>query len=132
MGSDRLPFPYPYSKIPVFHGALTPTVETSQRFQGQPVIAFCGLGFPQKFFSTLASMGCKILATHSFPDHHPYTIEEIARLKQQAAGSDASLVTTEKDWVRLDPHLRHGIEIVKIEAHIDATDQLINHIESHL
>ncbi len=37
-----------------------------------PLVAFAGIGRPEKFFRTLAAAGGRIVAQHAFPDHHPY------------------------------------------------------------
>src|SRR4029077_20017697 len=59
--------------------------------------------------------GAVVVAAHPFPDHHPFGEAEIARLRQEAARAGARLVTTAKDWVRLPPPLRAGIEVLDIE-----------------
>jgi tetraacyldisaccharide 4'-kinase len=49
-----------------------------------------------------------------FADHHRYREAEVARLREQAAREDARLVTTAKDWVRLPPSWRGGIEVLEV------------------
>jgi tetraacyldisaccharide 4'-kinase len=67
------------------------------------VLAFAGIGRPEKFFETLAGMGCDVVATRAFADHHPYTSDEVMRLVEDAAAAGAIAVTTKKDAVRLPP-----------------------------
>ena len=76
---------------------------------GQRVIAFAGIGVPQKFFATLERLGARVIATRTFPDHHAYKPREIERLQARARTARATLVTTEKDFVRLPP-LKGGPE----------------------
>ena len=66
-----------------------------------PVIAFAGIASPKKFFATLGTNGARVLAKHSFGDHHRYTNRQAAALLKEAEERKAMLVTTEKDWVRL-------------------------------
>ena len=66
-----------------------------------PVIAFAGIASPKKFFATLGTNGARVLAKHSFGDHHRYTKRQAAALLKEAEERKAMLVTTEKDWVRL-------------------------------
>lgn len=80
-----------------------------QALRGRAVVAFAGIGRPQKFFTTLRELGCEIVESQAFADHHPYTDAELARLREAAARISAMLVTTEKDWVRIKPSARHGI-----------------------
>ncbi len=65
------------------------------------LLAFAGIGRPEKFFATLRQSGHPPLDTLEFPDHHAYTGNDLARLQLRAAELDAMLVTTTKDRVRL-------------------------------
>lgn len=68
-----------------------------------PALAFAGIARPDGFRQTLARAGVPVAAFHPFPDHHPFTREELARLTTEARRLGArSLVCTEKDAVRLD------------------------------
>jgi tetraacyldisaccharide 4'-kinase len=98
---------------PILRAELKP-VEAG-RFAGARVIAFAGIGHPEKFVATLRRVGATLIAAHSFPDHHPYGDSEIARLRDEAARTGAQLVTTAKDWVRLAPGLRDGIAVLEVE-----------------
>ncbi len=76
--------------------------ERVARLPGQKAAAFCGLGNPQSFWNTLASLGLETTFRKVFRDHHRYTPGEIAELVRQAESQDADcLVTTEKDWINL-------------------------------
>ena len=68
---------------------------------GKPVVAFAGIGRPEKFFRTLSDLGAEIVGQQSFADHHAFTTEDIAPLAAAAEARGALLVTTEKDHVRL-------------------------------
>ena len=92
------------------------------------VFAFCGIGSPDNFFATLASLGFEVLKSAAFPDHHPYAEQEIAALKMEAKKLNARLITTEKDLVRLAPNLRDEIAALPVEMRVNnrelLTDQL--------
>ena len=64
---------------------------------------FAGIGRPEKFFETLRELGANLVGTRSFPDHHAFTPGELDDLGHEAARLGATLVTTEKDRVRLPP-----------------------------
>ena len=68
---------------------------------GARVLAFAGIGDPEKFFATLADAGVALAARRSFPDHHRYTRAQAKALCEEAARAGLMLVTTEKDLVRL-------------------------------
>lgn len=66
-----------------------------------PLLAFSGIGAPQRFYTLLTELGAGLVACRSFPDHHTFTEDEGAALLREAERSGAGLCTTEKDWVRL-------------------------------
>jgi tetraacyldisaccharide 4'-kinase len=98
---------------PILRAVLEPV--NGERFAGARLAAFAGIGRPEKFFATLRQLGAILVAAKPFPDHHRYGVDEIARLREIAAREDARLVTTAKDWVRLSPELREGIEVLDVE-----------------
>src|SRR5262249_3010212 len=75
---------------------------------GRKVFSFCGVGNPAAFEWAVESAGAQRVGSNRFPDHHHYTIHDLAMLRDRArqAGADA-LVTTEKDWVKLAPIVAH-------------------------
>jgi tetraacyldisaccharide 4'-kinase len=65
-------------------------------------IAFCGIARPGQFFGGLHDLDIDLCDTVSFPDHHRYTDQDIARLLElQARAGVASFITTEKDLINL-------------------------------
>lgn len=94
--------------IPVFHGALLPESSAARPLAGRRVLAFAGIGRPEKFFETLAQCGAQVAERHAFPDHHPFTRSDVAGLIARAERLGAALVTTEKDRVRLEGVLAPG------------------------
>jgi tetraacyldisaccharide 4'-kinase len=81
---------------------------------GKPVVAFCGIANPRKFFSTLQEAGAVLVARHPFADHYPFDDQEIRDLLAEAEKLRATPVTTRKDIVRIPPALRSGIQVVSI------------------
>lgn len=89
-----------------FHG---PVIMATTRPRGDtawlkdtPVVAYCGIGAPQRFFRLLEHLGAQIVERRAFGDHHVYATRDVHHLMALAERHDAALVTTEKDWVRLD------------------------------
>lgn len=74
-----------------------------ESFAGRPVAAFCGLGNPEAFRTTLRSLNLQPQAFRTFPDHHNYTREDVESLTRWAGEqpADAAILTTQKDWVKL-------------------------------
>ena len=101
------------ARRPLLGARLVPKAG-SERLAGRKVLAFAGIGRPEKFFATLAGLGAEVTETRAFPDHHPYRATELRDLRERAHGLDAVLVTTEKDAVRLAPGQRDGIETLAV------------------
>ncbi|HTQ15675.1 MAG TPA: tetraacyldisaccharide 4'-kinase [Rhizomicrobium sp.] len=95
---------------------------------GRDVVAFAGIGRPAKFFATLRGMGARLADTIAFSDHHVYSASDIARLRAKAR--DALLVTTEKDYVRLTPTEREGINFLPVRAAFDDVDAFARLLDS--
>lgn len=70
-------------------------------WHGRRVLAFAGIGRPEKFGDTLAALGADVAGLSPFPDHHAYSEDEARRLLAEATALRAAPVTTEKDIVRL-------------------------------
>ncbi|KAA5803533.1 tetraacyldisaccharide 4'-kinase [Alkalicaulis satelles] len=81
-----------------------------------PLVAFAGIGRPQKFYDALVRWGGQLVETASFPDHHAFSRGDLNRLSDLAAAHDASLITTEKDWVRLPGDVRSAIAAWPVRA----------------
>ncbi len=110
--------------LPVLRGHLAPEPAAIAALEGMPLIAFAGIGRPEKFFATLEACGLTVVARHAFADHHPYRPEEIARLAADAVRLGARLVTTQKDHVRLAPEVGDGIATLPVRLVLDGTDAL--------
>jgi tetraacyldisaccharide 4'-kinase len=87
--------------IPVFRARLVAGEESIAALRGGRVLAFAGIGDPDKFFATLKDAGIAVVATRSFSDHHVYTRAEERTLCDHADREGLTLVTTEKDLARL-------------------------------
>ncbi|WP_315835211.1 tetraacyldisaccharide 4'-kinase [Bradyrhizobium prioriisuperbiae] len=86
---------------PVLSVRLKPDPASVSALVGKRVLAFAGIGDPRRFFATLRASGVDVANQRAFADHHPFSPSEIQALEQQAAREGLTLVTTEKDFVRL-------------------------------
>lgn len=101
------------ARLPVFRARFVPA-PGAEWLAGRDVVAFAGIGWPEKFFVTLGEMGCRLCATRSFADHHVYREHEIMELVDAAARQDAIAVTTAKDAARLAPEMRSLVEVLDV------------------
>ena len=84
--------------------------------EGKRVIAFAGIGRPEKFFRSLRETGAKVVSSHSFPDHHPYKVREITAILNKKIHEDDIVVTTEKDMVRVPLSAAESITAIPAEV----------------
>lgn len=91
-------------RLPVLRADLVPDCATP--LERRAVIAFAGIGRPEKFFRSVVALGAQIVARHAFPDHHVYSNRDAARLLDEAARRGATLVTSAKDFVKLPDRLK--------------------------
>ncbi len=83
-------------------------------WRGRRVLAFAGIGRPEKFFDTLAGLGAELAGRRAFADHHAYTAADAEALLAEARRLGAEPATTEKDAVRLPPALASVTRVLPV------------------
>ena len=90
------------NKIKIFYATFEPDIKIIKTFKNKKIIAFAGIGFPNKFYNLLKKIHFNVLETKDFADHHIYKKNELNLLIQKSKLLNATLVTTEKDYVKID------------------------------
>ncbi len=85
-----------------------------EKFSGQKLIAFCGLAYPEKFFSFLENNGLEIINKKSFSDHYFYQNQDLEKLCEMSKNKGAKLVTTKKDWIKFPNFFQKEIDYLDI------------------
>lgn len=92
--------------------------------KGERVLAFSGIGYPEKFQLTLKRAGYKLVEFAAFADHYPYTIIDMERLLKAAEIKKAQLMTTSKDFIRIPTPYKENVKVFKINLQFEAPDQV--------
>jgi tetraacyldisaccharide 4'-kinase len=87
---------------PVLQARLRADEAAVASLRGRRVLAFAGIGDPERFFRTLRANGIEVISQRAFADHHSFTQSEIEQLAAEAKRDALTMVTTEKDLARLD------------------------------
>ncbi|GAA5184821.1 tetraacyldisaccharide 4'-kinase [Niveibacterium umoris] len=107
---------------PVFSMRLWPTAfyrlsDPRQRrspgeFAALKLRALAGIGRPERFFTTLHDFGLQPVAEEAYPDHHPFTVDDVALRDADA------LVVTEKDAIKLQAFAPRETWVLPVDAEI--------------
>ncbi|MDR1983111.1 MAG: tetraacyldisaccharide 4'-kinase [Holosporaceae bacterium] len=93
----------------------------------EDIVAFCGIGYPDKFFNSLA--GLNVVKKITFPDHYPFSEKDLNYLISEAKSKKAQLLTTKKDLMRIPSKYHDVITAISVKIawknSIDAIFQLI-------
>jgi tetraacyldisaccharide 4'-kinase len=107
----------------IYRGSEELPVET---LHGVDVVALGGIAKPERFFSTLETLGLRLARRVAFRDHHVYTRRDVEAL------GDGLLITTEKDAVRLEGAGVLGFVHLRVSANIPEFDRLMELIDSRI
>lgn len=109
-----------------------------EQLKGKKVFAFCGIGNPEAFMTTITSLGAELAGSKVYDDHYLYTNKCLAEIYKQAENLKADLIlTTMKDWTKVTPLLQPDskIPLAYLEIEIKFTsgeDKLTDLIEQTL
>ena len=117
---------------PVFKAALK-IKQDHKLSKDTPYIAFCGIGYPDKFKASLSEAGLTIKDFKSFGDHHTYSPKDIAELSNLAAAQNARLITTEKDFARLPDFFQKDlIDVLPVEIVFENPDTIVTFVKNRI
>jgi len=120
MGPGPVPAEVLASKLRVLRAGIQPVTPPPTG----PLVAFAGIGRPEKVFDSLRKHGADLKDTVPFGDHHVYSASDLTYLRKLASDHSASLITTAKDYARLTPDARAGITAWPVKAVFEDTAQL--------
>ena len=110
-------------KIKIFE-ANYQAINQKEISQKKNYLMFCGIGNPHEFRKTLLINNFKIKKEIIYPDHHKILNNEILYIKKTAKKNKLDIITTEKDYFRLDKKQKKGIKFLKIKLKISNIEKL--------
>ena len=109
--------------IEILEGEYTPqNINTFNKKKNY--LMFCGIGNPKEFENTLLKHKFKLKEKFIFADHHKFSNEEIILLKKIAQKNKLEIITTEKDYLRLNLKQKKNIKFLKINLKVNKLNKL--------
>jgi len=103
------------------------------RFKDKQIYAFSGIGNPSNFFDLLRENNLNLIGTNSFPDHYHFTKSDLEILiKKINSEKNQILLTTEKDYFRINDNFKTHFQYLKIELEIENKDNFIELIKKNI
>ena len=113
---------------PVFVARLTAEKPAYPR----AVTGFAGIAKPWQFEATLQRLGYTVSAFHPFADHVSPSPAELQNLVVEAEQTGAEVITTQKDWIRLDAEWRRRIAYLPIAARFEDEAGFVATLTKHM
>ena len=104
--------------------AATGEMIPAEQLQGKRILAFCGIAQPLSFYHALIKLGLEPETVRYYPDHYCYSSDDITYLSGLTEDNQLTVVTTEKDAVKLDRGFLadHRVYAVRIEFRLTGQD----------
>ena len=120
-----------FSNIIIFKSFYTITnleeLDNNERY-----LAFAGIGNFNNFVDLLKDNNFNLVNTMHYPDHYKYSNTDLKKIKEIAKFNEAKIITTEKDFLRIDENNRNGFNVVKIKLSISNNNEFVNFLKKKL
>ena len=114
-------------KIPIFYSKYI--IKNLENFVNKEITAFAGIGNPSNFFELLKENNLNVKETYSFPDHHEYSKADFDIITKN---KNTKIITTEKDFYRINEKQRQACDYIEVKLRIDNIDKFKELIKLYL
>tara|TARA_B100002051_G_scaffold126065_1_gene119957 strand:- start:565 stop:1491 length:927 start_codon:yes stop_codon:yes gene_type:complete len=118
------------SKIQIYYSNFK--LININKFKDKKIVAFAGIGNPSNFFDLLKENNLNVLNKISFPDHYQFSKNDLDKLILESNNQNAILVTTEKDYCRINESYKNNIECAEVELEINNKDKFIELLKKNI
>jgi tetraacyldisaccharide 4'-kinase len=105
-------------KIHIFYSNYK--IKNLEKFKNKEITAFAGIGNPSNFFDLLIENNLNLKEKYSFPDHHNYSINDFEKILKNKS---RTIITTEKDFYRLNKEQKENCYCVEVNLEIDKMEK---------
>jgi tetraacyldisaccharide 4'-kinase len=109
------------SGISIYYSKYLPI--NLNEFIGHNLLAFAGIGNPNNFFNLLEKNNLQVEKKISFPDHYNYSTKDLNDLVEYAISNNLNIITTEKDYFRIEHYKIPQIQSLRVKLEITNKDK---------
>ena len=114
-------------KINIYLGKYEP-INLSEFNKSEKYFVFSGIGNHKTFFSMLKNYGLNIIQDLEFPDHYKYSKKDIDKICFLAKELNSKIITTEKDFLRIDYKIEQEIKFIRSELKILNKEKFLSYL----
>ena len=103
-------------------------IENLNEFKNKKLFAVAGIGNPNNFFDLLSQNNLDVEKKLSFPDHYPFSSNQINEMVDYSKKNNLQMVMTEKDYLRIKNFNISEIKYLKLILKINEHDKLLDKI----
>ena len=117
--------------IPIFESTYKP-INIDQFDTNAKYLIFSGIGNPDSFKEMVINNRLKVVKEIIFPDHYQYNTNDINNIVLHAKRLGAQILTTEKDYAKINSNKDNNIKFLEIEIAIKDEKKLIDYLKLHI
>ena len=111
------------SNLTIFNSTYEP-LNLKNLDLNQKYIVFSGIGNHSTFIDTLIKNKINIIEDIEFPDHYSYSRKDLEKIAKLSEEKNAFVLTTEKDYLRLNTNFQDKFTFIQTFLKIDKTVEL--------